>query len=158
MTVLSIMNRVESMIALHPGSQLVITGGEPLEQNLVELVGSAKQNGMYVAVETNGIQAQELAVDWWAVSPKRERAYFIHSGLLGRVNEIKLVATPALTVDDILGIRKHVPGVPIFLQPDVYTQGEKAFTQVFELFERACRIGVEELRAGVQLHRIYKVP
>jgi organic radical activating enzyme len=103
------MDRVESMTALHPGSQLVITGGEPLEQNLVELVGSAKQNGMYVAVETNGIQAQELAVDWWAVSPKRERAYFIHSGLLGRVNEIKLVATPALTVDDILGFANMCP-------------------------------------------------
>lgn len=158
MTVTEVLERTESLMVLHPGSQMVITGGEPLEQELTGLVDCFKSSGRFVAVETNGTRAQDLAVDWWAVSPKRERDYSIHPELVERVNEIKLVVTPTLTVEDVLEIRRKIRKAPIFLQPDVFTQGEAAYAQVFDLLERASGMGAENLRAGMQLHRIYRVP
>ena len=52
---------------------VVLTGGEPLLQNLVKLTRLLSKNGYFIAVETNGtILRDKLAhFDWITVSPKK---------------------------------------------------------------------------------------
>jgi len=49
---------------------VVLTGGEPLLQADVELVGALHQQGFGVAIETNGTIPAPDGIDWICVSPK----------------------------------------------------------------------------------------
>ncbi|MEE9274619.1 MAG: 7-carboxy-7-deazaguanine synthase QueE [bacterium] len=58
-----------------PGSQVIVTGGEPLEsEHLSPLVGALKKEGLRVEIETSGYippsDALLWTVDQWNVSPK----------------------------------------------------------------------------------------
>ena len=158
MTLGAIMEQIDALLSSHPRSQLVITGGEPLEQDLGPLLTCLVSRGLFVAIETNGTCFQDVPVNWWTVAPKRESAYFIHPQLIKRVHELKLVVTEDLEPEIIRRIGETVPGVPIFLQPDLYNQGPDAYRRTAALFHRAVAEGVGELRVGMQLHRIYGVP
>ncbi len=153
-----IMERIGSLMVSHPGAQLVVTGGEPLEQDLGPLVHRAVEAGFFIALETNGIRYQNLPIDWWAVAPKRESGYYIHPDLCRRADEIKLVVTPDLTLDHIRLVGEQAPKRPIFLQPDVYNGGVQACSMAFSLFEQAAIVGLNYVRVGMQLHRVYGVP
>jgi len=52
----------------HP--MVVFTGGEPTLQLNADLVKTLRQQGWYVAVETNGTKPIPFWVDWVCVSPK----------------------------------------------------------------------------------------
>lgn len=52
----------------HP--MVVFTGGEPTLQLDADLVNNLRQQGWYVAVETNGTKPIPFWVDWICVSPK----------------------------------------------------------------------------------------
>lgn len=51
---------------------ICITGGEPLEQDLGHLVDLAKKEGLFIQIETSGIQYQEclMKIDQITLSPK----------------------------------------------------------------------------------------
>jgi organic radical activating enzyme len=153
-----LMGRIGLLRADRPKAQLVITGGEPLEQDLGLLVERARDTGLFVAIETSGLLFQDLPVDWWAVAPKKHRDHHIHEALLPRVNEIKVVVQDKLGLEDIFQLRQRLPEVPIFLQPDVYNQGQQAYAQVLNLADQADRAGIPAVRVGMQLHRIYGAP
>jgi len=53
------------------GHFVVITGGEPTLRDLNPLITMMKENGCYVAVETNGYKARNISeADWITWSPK----------------------------------------------------------------------------------------
>ena len=137
-----------------PQSRLIITGGEPLQQDLGELVGLFREKKYFVAVETNGLHFQDLPFDWWTVSPKDVAAYRVHPQLLTRVAEIKLLVTPALNLDVLTTIRQKT-SAPIILLPE-YGQPRK-YRRAFDFFQSSQRRGIANLRLGAQLHKIYRV-
>lgn len=49
---------------------VVFTGGEPLLQLDSELIEAVRDEGFFVAVESNGTLAPPLGIDWLCVSPK----------------------------------------------------------------------------------------
>ena len=49
---------------------VVLTGGEPMLQNIEELVHALKEEGLHVTIETNGTIYRELPVDLISLSPK----------------------------------------------------------------------------------------
>ena len=65
---------------------LVLTGGEPLLQVTSELVHELKENGYYVAVETNGTIEPPSNLDWICCSPKTLLKLKIE-----KANELKVV-------------------------------------------------------------------
>lgn len=71
---------------------VVFTGGEPGFQLTPYIVSLMKQEGFFVAVETNGTQALPYNLDWITVSPK---STFIEDKkaevILSRADEVKLV-------------------------------------------------------------------
>ena len=65
---------------------VVCTGGEPLLQLDEKLVDSFHNQGLEVAIETNGTIAPPENIDWICLSPKANTDLIIQSG-----NELKLV-------------------------------------------------------------------
>lgn len=65
---------------------IVCTGGEPLLQVDVTLVGALHTAGFYIALETNGTRFPPPGIDWICVSPKAGVDLVLREG-----NELKLV-------------------------------------------------------------------
>lgn len=139
----------------YPRSQVVITGGEPLEQDLSLLVERLHDKDFFTAIETNGSLFQDLAVDWWTVSPKDGNDYHIDERLFQKINEVKLIVNKSLTLQVIESIRRIRQDFPIFLQPD-WTDNDR-FGSTFRLFQQCQERGIKDIHPGLQLHKIYNV-
>jgi len=145
---------VAGLEAAYPRARLVVTGGEPLEQDLGELVVSLRRRRRFVAVETNGLHFQDLPFDWWTVSPKDAASYRVHPRLWDRASEIKLLVTPALDVATVKKMRGRCP-VPILLQPEWHDRDRTRRT--FAFFRACSQRGIPDVRLGMQLHRFFRV-
>lgn len=68
------------------GTQMVVfTGGEPLLQLDADLTNTLRDQGWYVALETNGTKPLAFTVDWVCVSPKTPTL------MVNQGDELKLV-------------------------------------------------------------------
>jgi 7-carboxy-7-deazaguanine synthase len=146
---------VGELQAAFPLARRVITGGEPLEQDLHALVAALKLGGHFVALETNGLHFQDLPCDWWTVSPKDVAAYRVHPRLWDRASEFKLLVTPALEINAVKRIRERTPA-PIVLQPECHDRDR--YRRTFALFTACSRAGLADVRLGLQLHTVYRIP
>lgn len=155
MPVSEILSEIDKQRKKYPASQIVITGGEPLEQGLEDVVGVLKEKGFFIAIETNGVEYTGLPIDWWTVSPKDVANYTIHKELLKRIDEVKLIVNKNLTVDVIQKIREIGDYFPIFLQPN--SKDNYRYENTFYLFERCQLEGIKDVRPGIQLHKVYSV-
>jgi 7-carboxy-7-deazaguanine synthase len=155
MAPVEIAEAVAVLQAATPGARLVVTGGEPLEQDLKELVKALHRRHYFVAVETNGLHFQDLPFDWWTVSPKDVAAYRVHPQLWSRAAEIKLLVSAALNLDVLTAIRQKT-SAPIILQPE-FGQPLK-YRRAFDFFRSSQRQGIADIRLVVQLHKIFRIP
>jgi 7-carboxy-7-deazaguanine synthase len=69
----------------HQGDIVLVTGGEPMMQNIGDLIAQLKSLGP-VHLETNGTLTVPPGFDWVVVSPKGER---ISEGAIRQANEVK---------------------------------------------------------------------
>ena len=156
MSVEEIFSEIEKYKKKYPQSQVVITGGEPLEQDLLDITAALKKKNHFLSIETNGIHFQDLPIDWWTVSPKDVLDYFIHQDVLKKTNEIKLVVNKNLAIDVIKKTRSLVPvPIPIFLQPEA--NDKDRYINTFSLFRQCQEENLENTRCGIQLHKVYNV-
>jgi organic radical activating enzyme len=146
---------VAEKISAFPRSRLVITGGEPLEQDLHALVAKLKLKGYFIAVETNGLHFQDLPLDWWTVSPKDAAAFRVHPRLWDRAGEFKLLVTPALDLAVLKKIRERT-AAPIVLQPERHDRDR--YRRTFAFFKSCAEQGLADVRLGLQLHTVYRIP
>ena len=59
------------VISKFPAKNVILTGGEPMLQELWPLVNCLRKKGKYIAIESNGsIEIPEGLVDWICISPK----------------------------------------------------------------------------------------
>jgi organic radical activating enzyme len=145
---------VDELQAAYPRSRLVLTGGEPLEQDLGDLLAACGGRHV-VAVETNGLHYQDLPIDWWTVSPKDVAAFRVQPRLWARASEIKLLATPALGLALVKKMRGR-SGAPIVLQPERHDR--RRFRRTFDLYRECAAAGVPDVRLGLQLHGVFRIP
>jgi 7-carboxy-7-deazaguanine synthase len=150
-----IISEVEKQKKRYPTSQVVITGGEPLEQDLESVVEALKQKDYFISIETNGTEYSDLPIDWWTVSPKDVSDYTVNKELEKQIDEIKLIVNDNLTVEVIKRMRSIGDHFPIFLQPD--STDNHRFENTFYLFERCQEAGIPDVRPGIQLHKVYSV-
>jgi len=150
-----IVEKIGAYMAVYPDSQVVITGGEPLEQDISQFVNVLQEMELFVSIETNGSRYQGLPINWWTVSPKHANGFGIHPALVNKINEIKLVTVPQLTPDIVRNIRNQVPNVPIFLQPESGDQDR--YQNTFDMFSRCQKARLDNIRCGLQMHKIYNV-
>ena len=138
-----------------PASQIVLTGGEPLEQNMTETVACLRQKNFFIAVETSGLYFQDLPIDWWSVSPKDVTGFRIHPRLIPKMDEVKLIVNRNLTLDVVKKIRRRAAEIPIFLQPQFFHRDK--FRQTFRLYEASQRAGIRNIRLGFQLQTMFGI-
>lgn len=140
----------------YPRSRTVISGGEPLEQELAALVGALNRDKAELAIETNGLYFQDLAIGWWTVSPKDVSGFRIHPRLIPLIDEVKLIANENLSLETVKKIRLLSADFPIFLQPEA--SAPDRFRRAFELYRSFQHDGIANLHLGFQLHRLYDIP
>ena len=157
MGVAEVLAEVDRLSRENPVAMVVLTGGEPLEQDLLELVVGLSEKKVFTAIETNGLHFQDIKVDWWTVSPKDMNAYQINEQLWPRLNELKLLVTADLKVETVLDLAGRLPAnKPIFLQPCGFN--DQAFRNTLDFFNHCNAISIPNLRLGLQLHRFYRIP
>jgi 7-carboxy-7-deazaguanine synthase len=139
----------------YPYSQVVITGGEPLEQDLAPLVESLAAAKYTLAIETNGLHFQNLKIGWWTVAPKDISGYLIHPELIRRISELKLIVNENLTPEVIKRLKMLPAAIPIILQPQAFDPDR--FRRAFKLYETCQKMGLANIRLGIQMHTAYDI-
>ena len=75
---------------------VIITGGEPtIQPGFDQLVATLKSQGLWVALETNGVKAPLFPerLDYIAVSPKPDfETRYMNNMMLKRADEVRIVA------------------------------------------------------------------
>lgn len=150
-----VVDKIQKIEEKYPLSQVVITGGEPLEQQIDNLVVMLKDKGLFVAIETNGNYYRNIPFDWWAVSPKDINDFRINDKLWKKISEIKLIVNENLNFDIVRSISKKDTKTPVFLQPQFPDQNR--FEKTFKLFEECISGGISNVRLGVQMHRSFNI-
>lgn len=131
-------------------SFLVITGGEPLLQDLPTLIENLSKKGFEIAIETNGTLPLSKMVDWLTVSPKPP-LYQIHPELLGKISELKLVVDDNLSYFRARELWNLVGNnVPLILQPE--SCRSEMMEKILDWLEKEPR-----WRLGIQLHKVIGV-
>ena len=134
---------------------ILLTGGEPAEQELKPLVDALHDAKFKVALETSGTAYFEADLDWVCVSPKINMpgGKVVLSEVLQLADEIKMVIGKRKDIDlldDLIFNNQLKSNVQILLQP--VSQSEKA-TQL-------CLSTVMERnwRLSLQIHKYLSLP
>ena len=134
---------------------VVITGGEPLRQNIVPLCGYLLEEGFEVQIETNGTLYQPLDERVHIVcSPKisNDRYAALRPDILPQLNTLKFLISascPAYNTVPELGQSDH--RIPVYLQPmDEYDEAKNKANR-----ELALRLAMKHgYRLSLQQHKI----
>ena len=123
---------------------VVFTGGEPMLQLTEALVDACKEQGLEVAIETNGTIEVPDVVDWICVSPKPGNKLVQRSG-----HELKLVYPHEVRPDELADLRfKH-----FFLQP---LDGVEASANTAACIDYCRRR--PQWRLSLQTHKLVGIP
>ncbi len=150
-----ILSEVDKLMGKYPASQVVFTGGEPLEHEIEGVVDLLKDKGCFLAVETCGIFNRDIDFNWWTVSPKDVTDFKIDEGLRDKISELKLIVNRNLNIKIIKTVTKGLKHVPVYLQPQF--PDVDRYERTFKLFEKCIRNGMENIRLGDQMHRLYNI-
>jgi 7-carboxy-7-deazaguanine synthase len=143
---------------------IVLTGGEPLRQNIAPFCALLIEKGFVVQLETNGSLACQgnlpESVDI-VCSPKLSSSGFygrINKNLQPNIRAIKFLISAHLPgyadIGDV-GQSDFLKGVPIYVQP--IDEVDKAKNQAN--YELAVRVAVKHgAILGLQLHKILSIP
>ncbi|MBP5404118.1 MAG: 7-carboxy-7-deazaguanine synthase QueE [Elusimicrobiaceae bacterium] len=94
------MNSLQILVELakYPSKAVVVTGGEPAEQDLPALINVLKSAGHIVHIETNGAHDCDVSkADFVCVSPKKN----VSKEMLQKADVIKLVIGPKTDLKDV---------------------------------------------------------
>lgn len=112
------MNNLEILVALSafPCKTVVITGGEPTEQNLPALMSLLKSAGYCIHLETNGANDTDVSLaDFVCVSPKMK----VSQAMLKKADIIKLVIGQDTPLNDLEKYYAYEDEeTQIYLQPE----------------------------------------
>jgi len=148
-----ILEKVKKIEKRFPCQWLCLTGGEPLLQDVGGLLQKLKKKKFKIQVETNATIYRDLPVDWYTISPKPEK-YFYQPEYKNRAKEVKLIVSRDLEVGIIQKFRHDFPErIPIILQPQ--SNRKWSFKLALKLLRQSLKMGLNNIKVSVQLHKIY---
>jgi len=135
-------------LAQFPCKTVVITGGEPAEQDLPALISALKSAGHEVHLETNGAKDCDVSkADFVCVSPKK----YVAKEMLVKADVIKLVVNAQTDLKDL---RKYYlyenEKTQIYLQPE--SNKQENIDLCVKLIKQH-----PSARLSVQLHKLINV-
>lgn len=128
---------------------IVITGGEPFEQNLYELVKKLHENNYSIHIETNGAHSISDYISsrcWITVSPKA----YVKRSALNIASEIKLVISNEKDIERAKRLISHFSKQYFYLQPE---SGKDSATK---LCVKTC-LEDPRFKLSVQVHKLINV-
>lgn len=132
-------------------NSVLFTGGEPTLQLTESLVKKLKDQGYYIAIETNGSNKLPNGIDYITVSPK---IGFGKDVVIDRASEVRFPAD-SLEVERYLEMKKKIKAQRYFLSP-VYIEKEGRFD-----FEKLAivydKLREHDFRISIQLHKLMGV-
>lgn len=137
---------------------VLLTGGEPAQQNLAALVGRLQAEGLKVLVETSGTAQGVLGcrVDWLCVSPKLRMpgGKEIIPEVLAIADEIKMPIGRQKDIDELLKLlcddSPVEPGAVVSLQP--LSESKEATRLCVEAAKQ------NAWRVSIQVHKLVDLP
>lgn len=137
----------------------VITGGEPLRQNIAPLCAALIAQGFTVQIETNGTLMRELPEEVRIVcSPKHTpQGYMpVRDDLLSRAQAIKFIVSHSYPgYNDVAEIGQSRYNIPVYVQP--MDEGD-ARKNAANMKHAAILAQARGLRLSLQLHKIVGIP
>ena len=148
-----VLEKIRKISCRFPASWVCLTGGEPLLQDIEELVRGLKTENFKVQIETNATRYCSLPVDWYTISPKPGK-YFYQPEYREKAKEVKIILTKELKFEHIQRLREEFPpDVPLLLQPQ---SGKKWSVALgFEFIKKALKVDLDNIRLSAQLHFIW---
>ncbi|UCC38402.1 MAG: 7-carboxy-7-deazaguanine synthase QueE [Candidatus Aminicenantes bacterium] len=148
-----VLEKIKKLRKSYPAQWVCLTGGEPLLQDVKELVKSLKREKFKVQVETNATVFRPLPVDWYSISPKPNK-YYSRPEYKDKAKEVKIVLTENLNFEVIKRIRKKFPEkTPILLQPQ--SNRKRSMNLGIRLLKEALKADLKNIRLSIQLHKVY---
>jgi organic radical activating enzyme len=152
-TLLDILEMLKKNHTRFPSDWVCLTGGEPLLQDVGELVKKLKQEGFRIQVETNGLTYRRIDADWLTVSPKPKN-YSYRPEYKRRAKEVKVILSRGLDIGVIQRLREEFPPkIPLLLQP--VSNRKWSVDLGIKLLKQASQAGLRNIRLSVQLHKIF---
>jgi 7-carboxy-7-deazaguanine synthase len=151
-----VVEKVRRLYERFPARWVCLTGGEPLLQDLKELVHLLKKEKFKIQVETNATRYAPLPFDWITISPK-PRAYAFAPEYKKRAREVKLIVARDLRLPTIKRLRQAFPAkTPLLLQP----QSNRPWSQklALKLLDESLASGLKNIRLSLQIHKILGLP
>lgn len=135
-------------ISVYPCKTLVLTGGEPTEQNLTPLLKLLRKNKYQIHLETNGANLIDTKLfDFCTVSPKA----YVSSEMLKKANAVKYITDTKTTLQEIESLQKQTGKNTLFyLQPK--NNSKENIKQCLNLIKQK-----PNMRLSVQLHKFLKI-
>lgn len=148
-----VLEEIKTLKLRFPTQWVCLTGGEPLAQDVSELVKGLKEEGFKVQVETNATFYRPLSVDWYSISPKPDK-YNYQPEYREKAREVKIVLTKNLDFELIRRLRKKFPeSTPILLQPQ--SNRKWSMELGLKLLRQALTAGQINIKISIQLHKIF---
>ena len=144
------MNNLELLVALshYPCKTVVVTGGEPTEQDLPALISVLKSAGHIVHIETNGANDCDVSkADFVCVSPKK----YVSENMLKKADVIKIVVNEKTDLEDLKKYYNYEnEKTTVYLQPE--SNKEENIALCVKLVKEH-----PSARLSVQLHKLINI-
>ena len=144
------MNNLEVLVELskYPCKTVVVTGGEPTEQDLPTLISVLKSAGHIVHIETNGANDCDVSkADFVCVSPKK----YVSENMLKKADVIKIVVNEKTDLEDLKKYYNYEnEKTTVYLQPE--SNKEENITLCVKLVKEH-----PSARLSVQLHKLINI-
>lgn len=134
-----------------PAQRIVITGGEPLQQNLVPLTTALKNQSFQLHLETSGAFPLSGQWDWICLSPKKFKKPL--KEIFSIVNELKVIVFNA---SDFLFAEEYASFCPknthLFLQPE-WSKEKIMLPEIIDYVKKN-----PQWRISLQTHKYMNIP
>lgn len=157
-----ILRRVDSLSLNDKGKKVVqlvvITGGEPLRQEIAPLCEELLEKGYTVQIETNGTLYRDLPDEVQIIcSPKISGGKYlqVRPDLLPKIYSLKFIVSAGLDgYNDIADVGQTIHPVPVFVQPmDEYDSAKNQANR-----ELAVQLALENgYRVSLQTHKLLEI-
>lgn len=145
------LEEILSAIKNTPAERVVITGGEPLQQNLEDLCNILKQNHYKIHLETSGAFPLSGKLDWICLSPKKFKKPL--SSIYEYIHELKVIIYNSSDFDFAEEHASFCPlGTHLFLQPE-WSKQKKMLPQIIEYVKQN-----PKWRISLQTHKYMNIP
>ena len=139
---------------------VILTGGEPsIQPGLTELVRKLKDEGFFVAMETNGLEAppEPELIDYIACSPKATYvSRYRDDHMLHRADEVRIVAQDELIAPFCRNMRERITATDYYISP-IELEGKIHYQRALNLLTRLNKLMPDAnppWALSIQMHKV----